>query len=254
MQLSDKAQEALNQVVARFQSGDLSAVVEVVRLRRQAADAPSQSWSLSNQVLAYIQTHSLDCRGYRQWEQVGRQVRKGARAAWILAPITILIENEDGEKVSVVRGFKSVPVFAVHDTDGKPLPQVDYTPPILPPLSDVARKLGVTVAWQPTPADRLGDCDLTGQRIRVGTHDAQVFFHELAHAAHARLNGHLRGGQHADQETIAEFTACVLMQLYGLGDRSGNAWRYIRSYNSDPIRAIAEALTTVEKVLEVLGV
>jgi hypothetical protein len=228
--------------------------VEVVCLRRHEADAPSQAWSLSNQVLAYVQTGSLDCRGYRQWEQVGRHVKRDSRAAYILAPITILVENEDGEKVSVVRGFKSVPVFAVHDTEGKPLPQVDYTPATLPPLSDVARKLGVTVCWHPTPTDRLGDCNASGTHINVGTHDVEVFFHKLAHAAHARINGQLKGGQHADQETIAEFSACVLMQLYGLGDRSGNAWRYISCYAKDPIQAIASALTTVEKVLAALGV
>jgi len=154
--------------------------------------------------------------------------------------------------VRVVRGFKSVPVFALHDTVGKPLPQVDYTPATLPPLTDVAARLGVEVTWKPLPPDRLGDCDLAGQRIQVATYDAEAYFHELAHAAHARLNGQLKGGQHADQETIAEFTACVLMQLYGLGDRSGNAWRYISCYARDPIQAIASALTTVEKVLAVL--
>jgi hypothetical protein len=52
----------------------------------------------------------------------------------------------------------------------------------------------------------------------------------------------------------AEFTACVLMEVYDLGDRSGNAWRYIQAYASNPIQAIARALDTVEKVLEVLGV
>lgn len=62
----------------------------------------------------------------------------------------------------------------------------------------------------------------------------------------------LKGGQCTGQETIAEFTAAVLMRLYGLGDRSGNCWRYIAGYAKDPLRAIVRALTTVEKVLALL--
>ena len=92
---------------------------------------------------------------------------------------------------------------------------------------------------------------MDGSEITLGTHDPEVFFHELAHAAHARIDG-LRPGQHTDQETIAEFTAAVLMALYGLGDRTGNAWRYIQSYSKDPLTAIQRALSTVEKVLILL--
>ena len=50
----------------------------------------------------------------------------------------------------------------------------------------------------------------------------------------------------------AEFTAAVLMHLYGLGDRTGNCWRYIQNYAPDPLQAIVKALGTVEKVLALL--
>ena len=123
------------------------------------------------------------------------------------------------------------------------------------PLVDVAQRLGVEITWQPLPPDRLGGCSVDGSRIRLASHDAAVFFHELAHAAHARLNGgQLKGGQHTGQETVAEFTAAVLMQFYGLQDRSGNAWRYIQGYSKDPLKAIVKALSTVEKVLHLLEI
>jgi hypothetical protein len=77
-------------------------------------------------------------------------------------------------------------------------------------------------------------------------------FHELAHAAHARIEGGLKGGQHAGQETVAEFTATVLMHLYGLGDRTGNCWKYVQGYAANPLQAIFKALHTVEKVLALL--
>jgi hypothetical protein len=55
------------------------------------------------------------------------------KSVYILAPITVLVENADGEKVPVLRGFKSVPVFAYDDTEGKPLSKPDYNPNSLPP-------------------------------------------------------------------------------------------------------------------------
>jgi hypothetical protein len=253
MKLSARARAALVNVIAKFKAGDLSPVVEIARIKRQGDPIPGDRWSLSNRILAYIQTGSLDCRGYRQWQQTGRQVKKGAQSAYILGPCLVRVtDKETGEKRHELRGFGAIPVFAYHDTDGEPLPEYDYTPRELPPLAEVAERLGVDLQYVPLPPDRLGDCDVTGEHIRLGSHDPSVFFHELAHAAHAKLNGKLTGGQNVQQETIAEFTAAVLTQLYGLGDRSGNAWRYIKSYAKDPLQAIIKALNTIEQVLVLL--
>jgi len=81
-----------------------------------------------------------------------------------------------------------------------------------------------------------------------------VFFHELAHAAHSRFQGWRSMDEYNQQETVVEFTACALMQLYGLGDSTGNAWQYLGDYASDPRMAIVKALGTVEKALGMLGV
>ena len=252
MKLSEQAQAALGQVVERFKTGDLSPIVEVARIELPA-DCPTSKWTLNNRILAYMQTGSLDCRGYAQWKEVGRYVKRGSKAAYILAPHLVTIEDEEtGEREKRLCGFLAVPVFPYHVTGGDKMAEVDYTPRELPPLVEAARELGVKVTWQPLPESRLGDCSISGEKINVGTADPAVFFHELAHAAHARLNGKLKGGQHADQETVAEFTAAVLMELYGLGDRSGNAWRYIQGYNADPIKAVMQALSTVEQVLKLL--
>ena len=252
MKLSHNAQNALNKVVEKFESGDLSVVTEVIRIKLPE-DRPAARWTLGNQVLAYIQTGSLDCRGYKQWEEVGRHVKRGCRAAYILAPRLAMIEDEaTGSEKKTLCGFFGVPVFAYHDTDGDALAELSYAPRELPPLMEAAERLGVQVTWQPLSSSRLGDCTTNGTRINLGTHDPAVFFHELAHAAHAKLNGRLNGGQDAHQETVAEFTAAVLMDLYGLGDCTGNAWHYIQAYNKDPLKAIFQALSTVGKVLELL--
>lgn len=251
MKLSAKVRTSLESVIAKFESGDLSAITQVARIQL-SAEAPARRWSFSNRVIAFLQTNDLDCRTFRQWQQVDRCVKKGSRAAYILRPHLVKKdEEEEPEEQYQCIGFSPVPVFPISDTEGEtPLP--GYSPVTLPPLTDVARRLGINVSYQPVAPDRYGDCDTTGSRIRLGTQDPAVFFHELAHAIHARLTGKLRGDQQTDQEIVAEFTAAVLMELYGIRDHTGNAWRYIKHYASDPLQAITRALGTVEKVLAVL--
>lgn len=249
--LSEKAQAALDIVVKKFQQGDLSPVTEVIRIKHIAGGTPSDKWSLSNRVLAFMQTGSVDCRGFNQWKEVKRAVKKGESAAYILAPRLITVNKETEDERKIVTGFLSIAVFADYQTDGAPIPVVDYAPAQLPPLADVAAKMGISVSYGPLK-QALGACTVDGTSIKLGTHETSVFFHELAHAAHARIET-LKGGQHVGQETVAEFTAAVLSNLYGF-DTTGNAWDYIKGYSADPMTAITKALSTVEKVLEILGV
>jgi hypothetical protein len=255
-QLSDKAKQSLNRVIRRFETGDLSPIVEVLRIQQDARDRfPAGEWSLANQILAFIQTGGiLDCRGFRQWEQVNRHVIKGAQAVYILAPLTYTATNDapEGhpEPVTRIKGFRTIPVFPVTMTDGYPLPAFDYTPAELPPLYEVAQRLGVAVEYGPIGRGD-GWYNNKHKQIRLGTHAAPIFFHELAHAAHAKLEN-FKGGQHADQETVAEFSAAVLSELYGI-PFTGNAWHYIKAYNpADPLTAIHKALSTVAKVIALI--
>ncbi len=255
--LSDKAAAALDRVVARFRDGDLSDIVTVAWIKRDPSDSlPASRWTLQNCILAYAQTGTLDCRGYRQWQAAGRQVQRGASAAYILGPCTYTTETEDGEKVTRLRGFTSIPVFPVFATEGEEQPAaIDYTPDpdALPPLLDVAAALGISVDWVPLvdSTSALG-AHLPGlDKILLGSADPSVFFHELAHALHKRT---CAGDPTREQkETVAEFTACVLSWLYGAHDTTGNAWQYIEHYNpADPLSAVMAALADVAHILEAL--
>jgi antirestriction protein ArdC len=253
MKLSAKAQESIKKVIAKFESGDLSPITQVARIQLDPS-APARNWSLSNRVISFIQSQELDCRGFRQWESVGRSIKKGSKAAYIFRPITIKTENEESGETKqeyICIGFSAVPVFPASSTNGESeIP--GYKPTTLPNLVNIAQKFGISVEYVPVLPDRLGDCTPDGKKIRVGTHNPAVFFHELAHAIHARIDGELKGSQTEEQETIAEFTAAVLSDFYGYGDTTGNAWKYISHYAKDPLTAITKALGTVEKVLAVL--
>jgi hypothetical protein len=243
MRLSDRARASLDAVIERFKAGDLSPITEVARITLPD-DAPARKWTMSNRVLAYAQTGSLDCRGYRQWQAVGRQVQKGSTSAYIFGPI--LVDDEEGGKKLV--GFKTIPVFPYHDTQGEGL---DYSPKEPPPLMEVAERLGVDVSYGPMALGVLGSARVDGTAISLGTQDPAVWFHELAHIAHRQVKGELQGGQDPHQEATADLTAAVLMDLYGLGDRTGNTWEYISSYNpEDPIRAIMRATDEVGPILD----
>lgn len=243
----------MQKVLNQFKSGDLSPITTVARIKLDTS-APAINWSLSNRVLAYVQSGELDCRGYRQWEQAGRTVKKGEQAVYILRPIMIKAKKENSDELEdhfTCIGFSTIPVFAASSTDGTS-GLTDYDPIEYPPLHKVAKKMGINIEYAPVADNKLGDCLADGSRIRLGTHDNKILFHELAHAIHARIDGELKGGQHADQETIAEFTSVVLMDLYGYADTTGNAWNYINQYADDPLLAITKAIGTVEKIITVL--
>jgi antirestriction protein ArdC len=196
------------------------------------------AWSLPNQLLCIL-AGTVDARGYRQWEEAGRHVVRGSRAIRILAPRTRKITETDKqtdekrERVAVV-GFLGIPVFRFEDTDGESLEVADYRPAVLPPLADVAERLGVSVAWAPFTSRYRGAYVHGRDAIVLCSHDESVFFHELAHAAHQRVltgrGASLQGGQVASQEVVAEVVAAVLCKLFGLAGHLPHAVEYVDHY------------------------
>jgi hypothetical protein len=81
-----------------------------------------------------------------------------------------------------------------------------------------------------------------------------VFFHELAHAAHERIEGDLKGGQVPSQEIIAELTAATLAQMYCPESNLGFSYDYVKSYAEKSKKSIDRAclavINTVGKVLD----
>ncbi len=136
--------------------------------------------------------------GYRAWQSVGRQVRRGEHGIAILAPCTYAARHDeeaeavDGEPTRVLRGFKIAHVFDLAQTDGDPLP--DVRPALLD--GDAPAGLWEALAAQVTAEGftlQRGDCrpangrtDYTARTvtIRDDVSDAQAaktLAHELAH-------------------------------------------------------------------------
>jgi antirestriction protein ArdC len=206
-------------------------------------------------------TRTSDARGFRQWNEVGRHVKRGARAFYIPGPTTRKVREEDpetGEETErvITTGFVGIPVFRLEHTEGKPVERPDYRPATFPPLYDVAERLGVSVDYLPFVERYRGYYRPSTDAIVLCSRDESVFFHELAHAAHRRVTPaeDWRGGQNPRQEIVAETVAAVLCHLYGLDGCLYSGAEYIRSYanGKSPAKAAMRVLGDVQKVLTLI--
>jgi antirestriction protein ArdC len=90
------------------------------------------NYSFNNVMLIFMQCPNAErVAGYKTWQKLKRQVRKGEKAIKILAPIPFKyekeVEKEDGGKdTKEVKGitFRAIPVFDVGQTDGEELPSL----------------------------------------------------------------------------------------------------------------------------------
>lgn len=137
--------------------------------------------------------------GFHTWRRLGRFVRKGDRAIWILAPVTgrrgdsDTADDEQDQKRRTVVGFRAVSVFDISQTDGEPLPEIatrlvgDDAVDAFQHLVQVAGAIGYTVAIEELPGERNRDTTFAARSIRVRrdlavAHMVKTLCHELAHA------------------------------------------------------------------------
>ena len=268
MKLSPKAQAALDVVVHKFETGDLTDVVQALAIL-PTADAPCRKWTFTNRALVAAQKYTQDARGFAQWREVGRKVKRGATAAYLFAPYMkakgekgakTVERDEQGRKKYELKGWTTVPVFAVQDTepvDPDVPSDVEYAPPQMPPLVEVATRLGVSVSYAPHGGTFNGVYLPGSQAIVLNVTTHRTFWHELAHAAHHHVDvadclpTDTRPQTVAYQEAVAELTAAVLGEMYG-EPCVGTSYHYLTSYYKDPLTGITQALGIVGKVLEVI--
>jgi hypothetical protein len=255
---SEKAEQAAQRIITAFQSGNLPQSLAPIFIRRKD-NVPCRSWSWSNQLLTALAGYS-DARSYRDWQSIGRQVKKGEKAFHILEPCPRTFTKRDkdtGEekKVTIVKGFKAGPRFGLEQTEGDPLPPPD--PKVTAwleslPLRRVAESWGITVdAYNGREGAAAGKYR-SGQAIAIGVENLSTWAHELTHAADDR-NGTITklGGQQPDNEIVAELGGAVLLEVLGHTVESdrGGAWQYIKHYAEsaklDPVQACQRLLNRI---------
>lgn len=180
--------------------------------------------------------------GYRAWQKLGRQVRKGERGIMIFAPRTFHRETEkpDGETESVDGiYFRPVHVFDLAQTDGEALPTVDVptvdgaADDLLADLLRVAQDRKIEVKLSPIDGGAYG-VSKHGS-VEVSTEhatgqQAKTLAHELAHEAlHWDIKGPLT---RSIAELEAESVAYVVCAHFSL-DVEVRSSRYIALWQGD---------------------
>lgn len=231
-------------------------------------------YSLNNQLLIAMQKpDATQVAGFNKWKELGRDVNKGEKAIWILAPMVKKRRDDSGDEETVVMGFKPVPVFDASQTSGDPLP----APPIVP----YDRSTGVAPARMHTDLEEqvvghgyrverrdLGDgpgtpdgyTDPTNKLVVINSrfsdaHQASTLGHELAHIELGHLENtrqyHTRaGGQRPRMEVEAESVSYVVGRRYGLSSSAASSFAYIDGWangDSKAVRATAEAVVAASR-------
>lgn len=252
--------EAITALMTMFERQDFPAKVAftIIRKNNNESTKPCDSWSITNRlIMTFVGTE--DARTFKQWQSVGRYVKRGAKAFHIFAPVIIKQKDEESlptlpEHKEKIVGFKAVPVFPVELTGGKEIETVDYTPDQTPPFLDVAAKLGVKVKWKPASQSALGWYSPSDNSITLCSQDYFVYFHELCHAVEATFTDKT---DYNRSEVIAELGASVLSTMLGITGYENQAYHYIQEYCHDQsqkgvLLKISSVLNTVEKIINLI--
>jgi hypothetical protein len=211
--------------------------------------------------------------GYRTWQRLGRQVRRGAKGIAILAPIVTRRRPADDsddaqhpELARILRGFRIAHVFDIADTDGDPID--DVRPALID--GDAPAGLWAGLAAQIASAGftlARADCGTANGRtdysartvtVRPDLPDAQAaktLAHELAHVLLHDGTGYATGCRGV-AEVEAESVAYMVSAAAGL-PTEGYSLPYVARWAAGDtalVRATAErAINCVRRILAALG-
>ena len=208
------------------------------------------TYSVRNVALIHAQRpDATHVAGYRTWQTLGRQVRRGERGIRILVPHRRPVaaeerqEEPEAEQRAVVSGFGVASVFDIAQTEGEPLP----TPLAPRPLAGDSALAGWL--WEQLAAFLVGDGVSLARyaldrgngvywpayrRIVVnadlpGDHAVKTLAHECAHHVAVTRGLARRDGRRGDAEVIAEGAAFVVLAHVGL-DTGGYSFPYVAGW------------------------
>ena len=228
------------------------------------ARAAFHDYSLNNVCLIVSQRpDATRVAGYKTWQKLGRQVRKGERGIRILAPCVVKRETDDGTEQRAMF-FRTVSVFDVSQTEGDALPELEYRPleGDAPDLADflcgVAMAAGLEIRREALPGEMHGYLKRSERLIVVdsecsGAMAAKVVAHELGHFYDPWLTEHpdAYGAHRGDCEAVAESVAYVVAARYGL-DAGPSAVGYVAGWtegDAQRVRDLAERIDAATRAI-----
>jgi antirestriction protein ArdC len=219
-------------------------------LRFQAA---FHRYSFRNVLLILSQCpEATQVAGYQAWLKLGRQVRKGEKAIFILAPMVGKKKDEAGEEHAQIFGFRGAAVFDVSQTDGDEIPAVvnkldgEDAGFIGDALRTVAASLGFKVEGVSGGiggANGVTEFETETIKILADNSEAQqakTLAHELGHVL-LHAPGDFDYRNHRDlAELEAESVAYVVCASLGL-DTSGYSLGYVAHWTGEKAAELVTA-------------
>ena len=219
-------------------------------------------YSFHNQLLILRQfPEASQVAGYRAWQELGRQVRRGERGMAIIAPVALkrpeAVEAERLRDLELpLLTYRIARVFDVSQTEGQELPAPEGEMPAEAPPETLERllalvpSLGFTVEFTELRSGRRGDCSHALRRIRVDRRlspgaKVKTLGHELAHAI---LHGPEFTGGRELAELEAESVAYVVCQQLGL-DSSAYSFGYVASWAGSGTVAARQISQSGQRIL-----
>jgi antirestriction protein ArdC len=222
--------EATDRLIAALEAGESDQLKAYL-----SAMGRFHGYSPGNVLLISIQFPKASrVAGYRAWQSLGRQVRKGEHGIRILAPIVCRNRDRDDDEDRVV-AFKTASVFDVSQTEGTALPELAQTAgdpgELLGKLKTIIAAQGIELIYINGPAGLQGWSGSGQIAVRRGLTPAEEFSTTVHELAHSRLHEHEKSSRTV-QETEAEAVAFVVCEAIGL-DTNTAAVDYLRMYNGD---------------------
>lgn len=270
--VNEKLEKGLKEI---FQSERYKEMLEVM--------SKFHNYSLNNSILIMIQRpNATMVKGFRQWQELGRNVNKGEKAIKILAPMFKKVEqekidqvtgkpilDENGkpitEKREVLIGFRNVNVFDIEQTNGKELPSVrDFINRDLQDDKSISKLYhdffqyiekntpysireefledGVGGYYRPATNEIVISTNIN----KNDTQKFRVLIHEFAHAKLHNKESEYKNIPRGHAEAQAESVAYIVSNYYGL-DTNDVSVGYIATWAND-LKLARQALNEVQKV------
>lgn len=238
--------------------------------------AKFHSYSFNNSILIYMQKPDASLvAGYKTWQSLERQVKKGEKSITILAPCPYkaVIEKEvtdpetgrtktdaDGKPVKEEQEisytyFRPASIFDIFQTEGKALPtlseelkgEAENYEALMAAIKEAA---DVPIRFDTWTESKKGYYSLTDQEIVIksGMSEMQTVktaIHETAHSTLHTDKEHLKDS--ATMEIEAESVAFVVCQHFGL-DTSDYSFGYLAGWSSNKeLPELKASLQTIQK-------
>lgn len=201
--------------------------------------------------------------GFRKWQkEFNRNVRKGEKAIYIIAPIPHKYKKEvevNGvleEKELTWLSYKAIPVFDISQTDGEDLPRVtnelngnvDEYNTLMEKLTKFAR---IPVGFENIESGARGYYSPKEDRIAImdGMSESQTvktLVHEIAHSIMHRVNSELGTFSKHEKEVQAESVAYTVCSYLGL-DTSDYSFGYIAEWQGKTFNDLRDHMELIRK-------